>query len=206
MNLGFLPFVMFALLANLSHDLALWAAFAAAFALALHDFAQHRVLRLFETGSLAIFGATAFFTGFLEPGLSAAMTRLIVDLGFCALALLSLAVRNPLTVPEVPERERADNSPRRRVRLRHYALTALWAVDFLLMAAADGFADKHKYLPQSLDGAAGLALLLAGLAATARFAPPAARESARSGALQPGSTESPEMIGISLRSGGPLRR
>lgn len=169
MILGFVPFVLFALLANVSHDLALWAAFAAAFALALRDFAQ-RHIRLFDLGSLVIFGAVVLFAGFVRPDISVALARLIVDLGFASLALLSLALRNPLTLPDEPAR--ADNHARSNVRRRDYALTTFWVLDFLLMAGADGFADKHKYLPQSLDGAAGLALLLVGLVVTARIAPP----------------------------------
>lgn len=163
MILSFIPFVLFALLANVSHDLALWAAFAAAFALALRDFAQRRI-RLFDFGSLVTFGVVVLFAGFVRPDISVALTRLIVDLAFASLALVSLVLRNPLTVPDAPQ-------ALRRVRFRDHVLTAFWVVDFCLMAGADGFADKHKYLPQSLDGAAGLALLLAGLALTARIAP-----------------------------------
>lgn len=166
MILGFLPFVIFTLLANLSQDLALWAAFAAAFALALRDFAQYRVLRPLDTGSLAIFGAVALFAGFVKPDLSVAMTRLVVDLAFCALALLSLFLRRPLTLADANSA-----AVERNVQLRHYGLTWFWAAVFLLMAAADGFADSHKYLPQSLDGAVGLALLLLGFAVSARLVP-----------------------------------
>jgi hypothetical protein len=180
MILGFVPFILFALLANLSQDLALWTAFAAAFALALRDFGQHRGLRLFDTGSLAVFGAVAFFAGFLRPGLSVAMTRLIVDLGFCGLALLSLLLRNPLTLQEVQDDARRKTRGR---RFSHYALTALWVVAFAAMAAADGFANTHKYLPQSLDGAAGLTVLLVGLAITSRATAPSRDEHGRTNRL-----------------------
>lgn len=187
MMLSFLPFVLFALLANLSADLALWAAFAAAFALGLRDFAQHRI-RLFDWGSLVIFGAVVLFAGFVRPDVSLALTRLVVDLGFCTLALVSLAVRNPLTLP--------DDAAKHGRRWRHYALTVFWALAFAAMAGADGFADKHKYLPQSLDGAAGLALLLAGLAVTARVAHPHRRASSPGASYSSNSTTPPVLAGL----------
>src|SRR3569623_212195 len=71
MNLvvGFAPFILFAFLSRLSADLALWAAFAAAFVVTIRDFVESPSLRLLDVGNLALFGLLALIRGFLAPGL-----------------------------------------------------------------------------------------------------------------------------------------
>ncbi|HWC62905.1 MAG TPA: hypothetical protein VG501_04730, partial [Rhizomicrobium sp.] len=64
--LGFGPFIVFALLSRLSPDLALWAAFAAAFVITIRDFAERPSLRLLDSASLALFGGLALWRGFLD--------------------------------------------------------------------------------------------------------------------------------------------
>lgn len=205
MIFALLPLLVFTLLANLSPDLALWAAFAAAFALALRGFAEHRALRLLELGALAIFGAAALFAGFV-PGLSNSMTRLIVDAGFLFLALLSLVLRSPLTLQYTREEHCPESWSRRRFRLTHYGFTALWAVGFATMAAADALANMHKNLPQSLDGAAGLAVLLVGVAATARYRFDSGRVARRAASFRQGHAASLAFSRVAARSRDPLHR
>jgi len=84
MLLGFAPIIVFTMLTNLSQDLALWASFAAAFAVGIRDFAQERVVRLLDIGSTVIFGLLALYAGFIQPGLTIQMTRLVVNVGFFA--------------------------------------------------------------------------------------------------------------------------
>ncbi|HEY3778855.1 MAG TPA: hypothetical protein VGL35_12435 [Rhizomicrobium sp.] len=185
MIVSFVPLVVFALLAGLSRDLALWAAFAAAFAVSLRDFAREQVLHLLDVGALAIFGAAALFAGFVRPGLSIGMTRFAVDAGFFGLALLSLVLRKPLTL-QARGRTPPPGWSKRHSVLTHYGLTAFWALGFAAMAAADALADMHKNIPSSLDGAAGLAVLLLGLAVTARYSGPATGDTAGDPLHQPG--------------------
>ena len=68
--LGFAPFIVFALLAGLSIDLALWTALAAAFVIGIRDFAHTRLLRVLDMGSVVLFGLLALYTGFIQPSLS----------------------------------------------------------------------------------------------------------------------------------------
>ena len=82
MNLviGFAPFILFALLSRLSADLALWAAFAAAFVVTIRDFVESPSLRQLDAGSLLLFAVLALGRGFLDPGLPLAAVRFIADL------------------------------------------------------------------------------------------------------------------------------
>src|SRR5471030_1136631 len=73
--LGFGPFVLFALLSRLSADLALWAAFAAAFVVTIRDFIERPQLRLLDGVSLFLFGGLALWRGFVDPGLTLAALR-----------------------------------------------------------------------------------------------------------------------------------
>ncbi|HWY13876.1 MAG TPA: hypothetical protein VNX86_01895 [Rhizomicrobium sp.] len=169
MLLGFAPIVAFTMLTNLSQDLALWASFAAAFAVGIRDFAQERVVRLLDIGSTVIFGLLALYAGFVQPGLSIQMTRLVVDLGFFALALLSMLILSPLTLQYAREQVPREISSRTRFVLTNYGLTALWMLAFAVMAAADALSNIDKRLPLSLDAAVGLVVLVAALIVTARY-------------------------------------
>jgi hypothetical protein len=204
MIIGFLPLVIFALLANVSQDLALWAAFAAAFAVSLRDFAREQLLHLLDVGSLAIFGVTALFAGFVRPGLSIEMTRFIVDGGFLCLALLSLILQRPLTL-QSRGGPRPSGWSKRRFLLTHYGLTTFWILGFGAMAATDALADMNKDVPQSLDGAAELAVLLVGLVLTAQFPSPAGSDTANSRQSSPVSGVSLAASRISARRRDDLR-
>lgn len=169
MIVGFVPVIVFALLANVSQDLALWAAFAAAFALGIRDFAQEQLLRLLDVGSAVVFGLLAFFAGFVRPDLTIEMTRLTVDAGFFALALVSIVVRNPLTLQYAREHAPREFWPTRSFILTNYALTAFWMCAFAMMTATDAFTNIHKNLPLSLDAAVCLVVLLVAVGLTARY-------------------------------------
>jgi len=169
MILGFVPAAIFTLLAGVSQDLALWAGLSAAFVVSIRDFAQEPVLRLLDMGSLVLFGATALYAGFIHPAITTQLTRFVVNAGFFALALVSILLRNPLTLQYAREQV-ADAVWKSRVfLLTNYGLTALWMVCFAIMAAADGFLDKHKNLPASLDAAWSLIVVLVALVVTARY-------------------------------------
>lgn len=169
MTLGFLPAAMFTLLASVSQDLALWAGLSAAFVVSIRDFAQEPVLRLLDMGSLVLFAVTALYAGFIHPAITAQLTRFVVDAGFFALALLSILLRNPLTLQYAREQVANEVWKSRPFLLTNYGLTALWMMCFAIMAAADGFSDMHKNLPVSLDAAWCLVVVLMALAVTARY-------------------------------------
>jgi hypothetical protein len=184
MILGFVPVIVFTLLMNISQDLAIWAAFAAAFAVAIRDFLREKLLRFLDAGSMALFGLLALYAGFVQPGLTIQMTRLIVDAGFLALALVSMALRNPLTLEYAREQAPQAQWRTSRFLLTNYALTAFWALAFGCMSAADVVANFHKNLPPSFEAAVSLVVLLVAVGFTARY--PAhlrRRESKTAGAM-----------------------
>lgn len=169
MILGFVPAAVFTLLANISQDLALWAGLSAAFVVSIRDFAQEPVLRLLDMGSLVLFGLTAVYAGFIHPTITIQLTRFVVDVGFFALALLSILLRNPLTLQYAREQVTNDVWKSRPFLLTNYGLTGLWMLGFAAMAAGDAFADMHKNLPVSLDAALCLIVVAAALIVTARY-------------------------------------
>src|SRR5580692_10896010 len=96
--LGFGPFILFALLSRLSADLALWAAFAAAFVVTIRDFVESPSLRLLDAGSFVLFAALALGRGFLDPTLSLAAVRFIAEAFLFLLLGLPLVLKRPFSV------------------------------------------------------------------------------------------------------------
>jgi hypothetical protein len=143
--LGFGPFIVFALLSRLSPDLALWAAFAAAFVITIRDFIERPVLRLLDTVSLVLFGALALWRGFLDQGLSLEVLRIIVDLGLTVTILVSLLCRRPFSL-QYAGRNGWSESQFLRV---NFVISLVWLAAFIAMALADAlvtFANQPIYL------------------------------------------------------------
>ena len=167
--LGFAPFILFALLTNISVSLALWVAFAAAFAIGIRDFAHTRILRVLDVGSTILFGLLALYAGFIQPGLSVQAVRLVVDCGLLLIAATSMAIRNPFTLQYAREQTPQEfwNTP---VFIRtNYIITAVWTLAFLVTTAADATATFNKKFPLSLDIGVGLAALALAVIFTARY-------------------------------------
>ncbi len=169
MLVGFAPFAVFALLSNLSQDLALWAAFATAFAVGIRDFAHEKLLRILDVGSAALFGVLALYAGFIQPSLTIEMVRLVVDGGLCVIAFLSIVLRNPLTLQYAREQVPKEFWNSRRFVGSNYGLTALWMLAFAAMATIDALSNIDKKLPLTLDAALVLLVLLLAIAFTARY-------------------------------------
>src|SRR6185503_18668555 len=102
MNLvvGFAPFILFAFLARLSADLALWIAFAAAFVVTIRDFVESPSLRLLDIGNLVLFGSLALIRGFLAPALFASepVVRAAAELFLFLLLAASLLRKRPFSL------------------------------------------------------------------------------------------------------------
>ena len=167
--LGFAPFIVFALLTSVSVSLGIWLAFAAAFVITIRDFVESPTLRLLDAGSVALFGLLALYTGFIEPSLSLPLVRLAVAAGFLLLALVSILILQPITLPysheHVPEALWNTKSFRRA----NYVLTAAWALAFAVTGAFDIAAALYREISVSLDISAGLAALGLVIAFTVRY-------------------------------------
>lgn len=167
--LGFAPFVVFALLSNVSLDLALWAAFATSFVVAIRDFAHSRLLRLLDVGSLLLFGLLSLYVGFVQQDIPVQMARLVVDGSLFALAVASILFRHPLTLAYAREQVPKEFWQSARFVFSNYLVTGAWSLAFALMAAADAIANKNKQLPVSLDVMVSLFVLAVAILFTARY-------------------------------------
>lgn len=160
---------MFALLTRLDVNLALWLAFAAAFAIGISGFLKHRVLRVLDAGSAAIFGFLALLCGFVEPGLQVSAVRLIIDISLFAIALASLVARQPFTLQYARGEVKTDVLVQPFFVRANYLITLVWLVAFAVMAAADGAATFDPAVPVTGAVAAGLLTLAAALTFTWRY-------------------------------------
>jgi hypothetical protein len=167
--LGFTPFIVFALLTGLSVSLAIWVAFAIAFALAIRDFASSKTIRVLDGGGMMLFGALALVAGFIAPGLSMQAMRFIIDAGLLLIALTSLAIRNPFTLQYARDHVAPELWNDAAFIRANYVITAVWALAFAVMAAADAVATFTRHFPLPLDIAAGLGVLAIAILFTARY-------------------------------------
>jgi hypothetical protein len=167
--LGFSPFIVFAVLMRLSVSLALWAAFAAAFAISIRDFVETQTLKTLDTGSLALFGLLAFYTGFIQPSLSIGWLRLIVDAGMLVIVLGSVALRRPFTLQYSSAETPAGCWDARLFRRTNYIVAWVWGTAFLVMAAADAALAFVPSFPIMAAVATGLGALGVALVFTLRY-------------------------------------
>lgn len=177
MNLivGFAPFILFAFLSRLSADLALWAAFAAAFVVTIRDFVESPSLRLLDAVSLLLFAMLALIRGFFDPNLSLAAVRFIAE------AVLFLALAAPLAAGRAFSVDYARLDPREaawpaalflRVNRR---VSAAWVLAFAAMTAADAAVTFSPAVPLWSSIAVSIVALGAAITVTLRYPPLAAR-------------------------------
>jgi hypothetical protein len=180
MNLviGFVPFILFAVLSRLSADLALWAAFAAAFVVTIRDFVESPSLRLLDAGSLVLFAVLALGRGFLDPGLPLAAVRFITDLVLFLLLAGSIAARKPFSVQYARLDPREAAWPPDLFLRVNYVISAVWAAAFAAMAAADGAVTFMTQVPLYGGIAVSVAALAAAVTFTLRYPAQAAKRAA----------------------------
>ncbi|MDE1986451.1 MAG: hypothetical protein KGL29_03940 [Alphaproteobacteria bacterium] len=164
--LGFAPLVVFFVLERLSVSLALWAAFATAFALSMRTFIETGILKLFDAGGTLIFGLLALFTGFIEPGMDYPWVAFILDLGLLGIVGWSLAARVPFTWEYSREQIPQEKWATPLFVATNYRLTWAWAGAFAVMAAADATVIFLHRVEPSLAAAASLLALMSALAFT----------------------------------------
>jgi len=138
--LGFVPFILFDVLMRLSVDLALWAAFAAAFTLGMRSFLDTRVLKTLDAGNTALFGALALYKGFIQPSLTYGAVLLAVDGGLLAIVVLSLVLHEPFTLQYAREQASPEQWEAPGFLRANYVVTAVWTAALLIMTIADAAA------------------------------------------------------------------
>jgi hypothetical protein len=168
--LGLAPFVIFFVLMRVSVSLALWGAFAAAFALCIRDFLRTGVLRALDAGSILLFGILAVYTGFFHT-LSIPAIRFAVDGSLTFLILASLAMRSPFTLQYAREQVPSDFWATPLFIRTNYMLTAVWGIAFAVTSAADAAATFDPVdVSLTLCVAIGLAAMSAAFLFTVRYA------------------------------------
>jgi len=167
--LGFVPFILFAVLMGLSPDMALWVAFAAAFALGMRSFLDTRVLKTLDAGNTVLFGLLALYKGFIQPSLSYGAVLLAVDGGLLAIVVASLLLHEPFTLQYARE-QAAPEQWNSQVFLRtNYVVTAVWVAALAIMTAADAAATLAAKISVTAAAAGGLVALAAALTFSLRY-------------------------------------
>jgi hypothetical protein len=138
MLLAFAPFIAFAALDRLVGPVeGMFVAFAVSAALLIRDWSQGRGAKVLEIGTAALFGALGCYALLANPAWSLWGVRLVVDSGLLLIVLVSIAIRQPFTLQYARERV-AENVRRSGEFVRtNYVITAVWALAFAVMAAAD---------------------------------------------------------------------
>jgi len=167
--LGFVPFIVFALLTRLCVDLALWMAFAMAFAIGMRGFLHAREVRILDVGNIVMFGFLALFCGFIEPELEASAIRLVVDVALVGIALASLVGRQPFTLQYARESVAPTMRNASQFIRANYVITFVWMMAFALMALADGAATFNPKVTITEAVGAGLVSLAGAFAFTWRY-------------------------------------
>jgi hypothetical protein len=167
--LGFVPFILFAVLMRLSDDLALWLAFAVAFALSMRSFLDTRVLKTLDASNTALFGVLALYRGFVQPSMSFGALLLAVDGGLLAIMIVSLILHEPITLQYAREQVSQDNWRTPSFLHINYMVTGAWVAALAIMTAADAASSLSTKVPQTLAVAAGLVALAAALTFSLRY-------------------------------------
>jgi uncharacterized membrane protein len=163
---AFLPSLIFFALAPLSVSLALWLAFAAAFAIGLRAFGATRKLRLFDATGLVLFGPLALYTGFAASDFGAAHAALVLEAGFFAAIVWSMASRRPFTSQY---RWLKTPLPPERAARAHLLLTAIWATVYAVLAGISALSAIFNQMSPGWAAISGLLLFAATLTFTWQF-------------------------------------
>lgn len=167
--LGFVPFILFAVLMRLSADLALWAAFAAAFTLGIRSFLDTRVLKTLDGGNTALFGVLALYKGFIQPSLPFGVLLLLVDGGLLAIMVASLLLHEPFTLQYAREQVAPDEWQSPEFLRANYVVTGVWVAALTVMTATDAAATFVPQVSVTTAVAAGFVALVAALTFSLRY-------------------------------------
>src|SRR5512146_1384727 len=167
--LGFGPFILFVVLVRFSDNVALWVAFACAFALGMRSFLETRVLKTLDLGCIALFGLLALYKGFIEPGLSLDMELLLVEGAIFAVLLSSVLLQKPCTLQYAREQVLPQHWNSRHLIRANYIMTGVWLGAFAVMTAADVAAALTVKISVNIAMAAGLVALAGALTFSVRF-------------------------------------
>ena len=139
MLLAFAPFIAFAVVDRLAGSVeGLCAGFAVSALMLIRDqFSRERSPKILEIGTAILFGALALYTLFGDPAWSIIGVRLVVDAGLLLIVLISIAIRRPFTLQYAREQVSQDLWTSEEFVRTNYVITAVWALAFVALVAAD---------------------------------------------------------------------
>ena len=132
-------------------------------ALLVRDWSRTRTVKVLETGTLILFGGLAAYAFLAGTTWSILGVRLRVDAGLLLIVLVSLAVRRPFTLQYARQTVAPELWTTPRFVRANYVITAVWAVGFAVMVAADLVMLKMPSLPLSV-GVGATVVAIAGAA------------------------------------------
>jgi hypothetical protein len=139
MLLAFAPFLAFAVIDRLIGSVeGLFAGFAVSAVVLLRDWlTPNRSPKLLEIGTAILFGALALYTLLGNHVWSIMGVRLVVDAGLLLIVLISMAIRRPFTLQYAREQVPQAAWTSREFIRTNYVITAVWALAFAVLVAAD---------------------------------------------------------------------
>lgn len=138
MLLAFAPFIAFAVIDRLVGPMeGMFAGLAVSAALLIRDWSQGRGPKVLEIGTAALFAALGCYAWLADPAWSLWGVRLAVDSGLLLIVLASIAIRQPFTLQYARERVPGEAQASGEFVRTNYVITAVWALAFAVMVAAD---------------------------------------------------------------------
>jgi uncharacterized membrane protein (UPF0136 family) len=137
--LAFAPFFIYVLVERLADVKAgLIAATVVSAALLVRDaLRRDRSIKVLELGTLLLFGGLAAYALMAGATWSIPAVRLRVDTGLLLIVLISIVIRQPFTMQYAREQVSSDLWTSPQFLRTNYIITAVWAVAFAIMIAAD---------------------------------------------------------------------
>jgi hypothetical protein len=137
--LAFLPFFVFIVVEwSLGVTAGLVAATITSAAFLVRDvIIRKRAMKVLEFGTIILFGVLAAYTLFAQTKWSIPAVRLCVDSGFLMVVLVSIGVRQPITLQYARENAPRESWGSPRFVRTNYIITAAWAGAFALMVVTD---------------------------------------------------------------------
>ena len=137
--LAFAPFIAFAVIERFVGPTAgLLAGALVSLALIVRDvITPGRSPKTLEIGTAVLFGALALYAVFGNPSWSVIGVRLCVDAGLLAVVLVTMAIGRPFTLQYAREQVSSDLHDKPAFLRVNYVITAVWALAFAVMVAAE---------------------------------------------------------------------
>jgi hypothetical protein len=160
--LAFAPFIAFALIDRLAGPTeGLVAGAVVSAGLLLRDLVGGRTAKVLEIGTAILFGSLALYALLGRPAWSVIGVRLAVDAGLLLIVLASMVLGRPFTLQYAREQVASEHWDAPEFIRTNYVITAVWALAFAVMVAAELALLTLPGVPRGI-GIAAIVLALVG--------------------------------------------